>query len=494
MKMARGAPDVSGSAPSFALTGRWGTSSENNARAGRAERDELRARQFPWPPLRLARVCSEHESVCVVVPVALRHLSIDEGSESKMNSRCIGLDVHRDFCEVAIWEQGKLRSAGRIDTRPEALAAFAATLGPDDEVALEATSGARRVAEILRPQVGRVVIANTHRLAAISESKKKTDRNDARTLAQLLAAGVLEGSWLPDEQTSALRRRVSRRHNVVVARTRAKNEAMAVLHRNLAERPPMSDPFGVAGRRWLGSLDLPDDEVETLSAALRQIDFLGEEIATLERALARFVAGSAEAKRLMSVPGVAMITAATFLAQVGEIDRFSSPKQLVGYLGLDPRVRQSGNGAAFTGRISKEGSVLVRHVMVESAHSAIRTPGPLRAFHERVRSRRGHAVAIVATARKMVALFWHLLTRGEDYRHAIELPTKKKLRRVELLAGAQRRRAGGPSEGLNRDQRLAIDRARAEAAEDEYRSLVAGRRHGAGRGALPAGVQPPVRT
>ncbi len=83
------------------------------------------------------------------------------------------------------------------------------------------------------------------------------------------------------------------------------------------------------------------------------------------------------------------------------VGRFASPKQLVGCLGLDPRVRQSGNGAAFTGRISKEGSVLVRHVMVESAHSAIRTPGPLRGFYERTRSRRGHGIAIVATARKM---------------------------------------------------------------------------------------------
>ena len=411
-----------------------------------------------------------------------------------MSRRCIGLDIHRDFCEVAIWEQGKVRSAGRIEARPKALAEYAATLRPTDEVALEATSGAREVAQILAPRVGRVVVANTHRLAAISESKRKTDRHDARTLAQLLAAGVLESCWLPDEKTRALRRRVSRRHNLVVARTRAKNEAMAVLHRNLSRRPPMSDPFGAKGRRWLGALELPDDEVETLSAALRQIDFLSGEVEVIERELARFTAGSAEARRLMTVPGVAMVTAVTFLAQIGEIERFASPGQLVGYLGLDPRVRQSGNGAAFTGRISKEGSVLVRHVMVESAHSAIRTPGPLRAFHERVRSRRGHAVAIVATARKMVALFWHLLTRGEDYRHAIELPTKKKLRRVELLAGAQRRRAGGPSEGLNRDQRLAIDRARAEAAEDEYRSLVAGRRHGAGRGALPAGVQPPVRT
>ncbi len=267
-----------------------------------------------------------------------------------------------------------------------------------------------------------------------------------------------------------------------------------MLHRNLSRRPPMSDPFGVAGRRWLGSLELPDDEVETLSAALRQIDFLSVEIATIERELARFVARSADARRLMSVPGVAMITAATFLAQVGEIDRFASSKQLVGYLGLDPRVRQSGTGAAFTGRISKEGSVLVRHVMVEAAHSAIRTPGPLRAFHERVRSRRGHAVAIVATARKMVALFWHLLSRGEDYRHALERPTNKKLRKVELLAGAPRRRGGGPSQNPNRDQRLAIDRARAQRAEEDYLSLVAERRLGASKENMPAGVQPPVRT
>ena len=392
-----------------------------------------------------------------------------------MSRRCIGLDVHRDFCEVAIWEVGRVRSAGRVRSRPEALEEFAANLGAGDEIVLEATSGAREVARILTPHVNRVVIANTHRLAAISESKKKTDRNDARTLAQLLAAGVLEGSWLPGEQTRALRRRVSRRHNLVVARTRAKNEVTAVLHRNLSERPPMSDLFGVAGRKWLGALDLPDDEIETTSAALRQIDFLGDEIGGLERELARFAASSAEARRLITVPGVAMVTAVTFLAQVGEIARFESPRQLVGYLGLDPRVRQSGNGAAFTGRISKEGSGLVRHVMVEAAHSAIRTPGPLRAFYERVRSRRGHAIAIVATARKMVALFWQLLTNEQDYRHSIELITRKKLRKVELLAGAPRQRSGGRCVGPNRDQRRELDRERAQAAEAEYRKLVAAR-------------------
>lgn len=416
------------------------------------------------------------------------------GGESKMSRRCIGLDIHRDFCEVAVWEQGQVRSAGRIEARPEALAEYATALRLTDEVALEATSGARQVAQILEPHVGRVVIANTHRLAAISDSKHKTDRQDARTLAQLLAAGVLESCWLPDEGTRALRRRVSRRHNLVVSRTRAKNEAMAVLHRNLSQRPPMSDPFGAKGRRWLGALELPSDEVETLSAALRQIDFLSGEVEVIERELARFAAGSAEARRLMTVPGVAMVTAVTFLAQVGEIERFASPKQLVGYLGLDPRVRQSGNGAAFTGRISKEGASLVRHVMVEAAHAGIRSPGPLRAFYERVRSRRGHAIAVVASARKMVSLFWHLLKRKEDYRHSIELVTQKKLRKVELLAGAPRRRGGGRCEGPNRDERREIDRDRARAAAEEYQRFVAERQQGTGTGNGGAAMQAAPRT
>lgn len=393
-----------------------------------------------------------------------------------MSRRCIGMDVHRDFCEVAIWEDGQVRSAGRVRSRPEALAEFGAGLQPSDEIALEATTGAGRVAEILRPHVGRVVVANTHRLAAISQSKKKTDRSDARMLAQLLAAGMIEGSWLPGDQIRALRRRVNRRYALVTARTRAKNEVRALLGRNLGERPPMSDPFTEKGRRWLGALDLPDDEVETLAAALRQIDFFGVEIGSIERELAKFGSGSAEVRRLMTVSGVAMVTAVTFIAQIGAIDRFASPRQLVGYLGLDPRVRQSGNGPASTGRISKEGSTLVRHVMVEAATAAVRTPGPLRAFYERVRSRRGHQVAVVATARKMVTIFWHLLRREEDYRHQIELPTKKKLRKMELTAGAKPRRGGsGPHDGPNREQQREIDLDRVRKAETAYRRLVAGR-------------------
>jgi len=114
-----------------------------------------------------------------------------------------------------------------------------------------------------------------------------------------------------------------------------------------------------------------------------------------------------------------MITAAVFLAQTGtargDINRFTSPQRLVGYIGLDPRVRQSGNGPGHTGRISKEGAAAVRHVLVEAALTAVRSPGPLRAFYQRIRARRGRPIAIVATARKLAKLFWHLLIREQNY-------------------------------------------------------------------------------
>lgn len=165
---------------------------------------------------------------------------------------------------------------------------------------------------------------------------------------------MLEGSGQPDEHTRALRRRVARRARLVTHRMRSKNEVLVVLHRNLKQRPPMTDPFGVAGRRWLDDQALPADERDTINAALRQIDFLSEEIATIERDLAAFVLASEHARRLVTVPGVGVITAAAFMAHADDIARFEAPGWLVGYLGLDPRVRQSGGGPGHTGRISKE--------------------------------------------------------------------------------------------------------------------------------------------
>jgi transposase len=385
--------------------------------------------------------------------------------------RSIALDVHRDFCEVAIKDEEGVRRAGRVKTSREELEPFARSLGAEDQVALEASGPALEIKRIIEPHVGRVVIANTRKLRAIAEAKVKTDRVDARTLCELLDAGFLPEVWSPGEETRALRRRLQRRAALVRQRTRAKNELHAVLARNLKGRPPMSDVFGKRGRAWLQALSLPADERETVAGCLRQVDFLDREIDELERALAGIALGSAEIKRLMSVPGMNLVSAATVVAAVGDIGRFETPRKLVSYVGLDPRVRQSGEAPARHGHISKQGSPAARHMLCEAAWIVVRTPGPLRAFYERLRARRGAQIALVATARKLCVLCWQLLTREEDYAFGRPSLTRHKLRRLELITGdpSHRGRRSG-SAASKREQ--AHERELSEQFEAAYRRLV----------------------
>jgi transposase len=195
-------------------------------------------------------------------------------TKEEQTMRWIGLDCHLEFIEVAILDPaGALVSAGRIESSEEAIGLFAEGLAADDRVALDSSANAAAIAALIRPHVGQVVIANSRRLAQISQARAKTDRLDSRTLAKLLRAGALEEVWMPDERTRARRRLCSRRAALVRARTRAKNEAHAVLARNLKGRPSVTDLFGRAGRRWLAALELPADERLTLDACLRQGTF-----------------------------------------------------------------------------------------------------------------------------------------------------------------------------------------------------------------------------
>src|SRR5512132_680423 len=403
--------------------------------------------------------------------------------------RCFGLDVHRDFCEVAVADEDGVRSAGRIATRMPTLELFSQSLLPSDVVALEATTGADRIVSLLQRHGIRVVVANTRKLRSITEAKAKTDRLDARTLARLLASGLLEEVWTPDERTRTLRRLTNRRERLVRARTRAKNEAHGVLARTLCERPPVTDDFGKAGRRWLATLELPPDERLTLEGCLRQVDLLDAEVAALDREIASHALAWPEVLRLMSVPGVNVQTAATFMASVGDIGRFSSPRKLVSYLGLDPRVRQSGNGPARPGHISKAAASETRHLLGEVAWKVMLTPGPLHAFFERVRARRGPQIAATATARKLVVLFWHLLTREEDYAFARPAMTRNKVRALELLAGAPPQKGRKGIAGNKSKALYEAERELSRQAEAAYRRLVSDWRSSgprrAGAGATP---------
>src|ERR687897_899181 len=369
--------------------------------------DALRAR---IRRCRLARLCSP-----------------SDGSSRRRSGmrRCIGLDVHREFAQVAIWEAGLVRQAGRIELTPEGLRAFADSLCVSDEVALEATGNTHAIARLLEGHVGRVVVSNPQKTRAIAEAKVKTDKVDAAVLAGLLAADYLPAVWLPDEATFALRRQVTRRAHIVRQRTRLKNQIQSILHRNLVPRCPAADLFGNKGR-------------------------------------------------LLTIPGVDATVALAIVAAVGDFGRFSSPQRLVSYLGLNPRVRQSGGQPAQHGRITKQGRAHARGMLVEAAWAAAKTPGPLRAFYERVRARRGMQVAVVATARKLATLCWHLVVKGEDYAFARPSLTDKKLRALQLRAGMPPRRGQkGTAAAYSLKEIRRRERALTEQAEVAYRQLVA---------------------
>ncbi len=388
--------------------------------------------------------------------------------------RCIGLDVHREFAEVAIWQDGAVRHAGQVKTTPESLRIFAESLAPTDEVALEATGNAFPIATLLGQHVRRVVVTNPAKTRVIAEAKVKTDKIDARVLAELLAANYLPSVWLPDDETHALRRQVSRRAHIVRQRTRLKNQVQSILHRNLVPRCPAADLFGAKGRRWLAEQQLPDDERAAVQALLRQLDFHGEELRLIDVELGHAALARADVRRLMTIPGVDATVALAIVAAIGDFGRFSSPERLVSYLGLNPRVRQSGGQPASHGRITKQGRAHARGMLVEAAWVAAKVPGPLRAFFERVKARRGMQIAVVATARKLTVLSWHLIVRDADYAFARPSLTAKKLRALELRAGMPPRRGQkGVAAAYSLKEVRRREREIIEQAERAYQKMVA---------------------
>jgi transposase len=388
--------------------------------------------------------------------------------------RVVGMDIHRTFAEVVFWEDGRLRCHGRVDMTRSGLEGFARSLTKDDEVVVEATGNAMAVVRVLSPYVARVIIANPLQVRAIAHAHVKTDKIDAGVLASLRAAGFLPGVWVPDAETERRRRLVARRNQVVRHRTRLKNEIHAILAAHLVPPCPHADLLNGPGRAWRAKQALPNDERAAIDRHRRELDRLGEDLAGLDRDIGVAIVDDPDVKRLLTIAGMNVTVATGLVAAIDDISRFSSPQKLVSYFGLNPRVRQSGLGLAQHGRISKIGRAHARALLVEAAWAAAKAPGPLHAFFLRIRARRGHQVAAVATARKVAVLVWHLLAKKADYLWARPALVAHKLRALELQAGRPMKKGNqrGPAYAYNvkalRSQEMAI----AEQVERVYEQYV----------------------
>ena len=244
----------------------------------------------------------------------------------------------------------------------------------------------------------------------------KNDRLDATLLAQLRRAGMIAQSYVPSEELRERRALVRGRKRLVEKRTDFKNEVHSLLDRHGVSYD--WDPFSVEGREILAGEDLSLGVVgeQLLGSFLSLIDELSAQIEALEEVIEETAASLEATQLLMTIPGVSFYSSLLITAELGEIERFDEADQAISYAGLDPVVRESGNSRT-EGGISKQGSGDLRWILVQCANTAVhRCNDPyLGRFYARLKRRKNHQIAIVATARKLLVSIFYILQRKEVY-------------------------------------------------------------------------------
>jgi transposase len=327
-----------------------------------------------------------------------------------MNS--VGIDLHRNRSHVAVIdEHGELTLSRRIVNDRDAFLELLASLDGKTRIAVEATYGWEWLAELLEDAGFEMHLAHPLRTKAIAAARVKTDAVDARTLAHLLRADLLPEAYIAPRELRDLRELLRHRAALVGMRTAVKNRVHAILARHGVTRQH-ADLFGKAGREFLAELALREPQRRRLDSLLSLIDDFDREIATTTSEIDQRAKQDNRVPLLCQIRGVGRYTAMLIIAEVGEINRFPTARHLCAWAGLTPTVRSS-DGKARLGRISRQGSPLLRWALVEAAQKSTTGSSILRNQFERIAKRRGRNVAKVAVARQILTLCFYGLRDGE---------------------------------------------------------------------------------
>jgi transposase len=331
----------------------------------------------------------------------------------------VGLDLSRKRLDwQALRPDGERAAIGSVPPDRGGLSTLARRLGDAGEVTavIESMSGARFVHDELELRGWDVRIADALKARGIAPLACKTDTIDTWVLAELARLELVPEIWLPDPEVRAERERARFRLHLVKHRSALKNRIHAILFQH-GLPGSASDLFGRAGRGRLERLRLPEPWAQTLAASLALIDSLDEQIADCEAELRRLRAEHPYMPLLVTCPGIGWVLAFTIGSEIGDIGRFATPRKLVGYTGLCPRVEQSGERDR-RGPLRKNGPNHLRWAFVEAAHSAARHPAyrPVRdRFRARHGRKRGTKLAAIEIGRRLAEASWYMLTRNEPF-------------------------------------------------------------------------------
>jgi transposase len=335
----------------------------------------------------------------------------------------IGLDLSRKRLDVHVLsEEGETVEITQAQPDADGLRGLVQRMGRHGEpitAAIESMNGARFVHDQLEFGGWTVDLADAKRVKGLAPLACKTDKIDAWVLAELCRRDLVPVIWLPSPEVRGARERARWRLHLVRHRVALKNRIHATLIA-FGHPCPVSDLFGVEGRRRLDALALPEPWAGGVRAALRLIDELGRDIDACEAELRRIGTDHAYVPLLKTVPGIGDILAYTIAAELGDITRFAGPKKLCGYTGLCPRVYQSGD-KDYRGPLSKKGPVYLRWALIEAAVHASRHPryhDHYQATKKRLGKQRGSKVARVELARTLSEAIWHMLTKHQAFRPA----------------------------------------------------------------------------
>jgi transposase len=329
------------------------------------------------------------------------------------------LDLSRRRVDVcAISELGELLGRFRSPIDRDGLRGLARRMEPYGSVraVIESMNGARYVHDEMTNHGWRVLVADAQKVKGLAPLACKTDKVDARVLAELSWRDLVPAIWLPTPEIRGERETARYRLHLVKHRSTLKNRIHGTLIAH-GHQVSVSDVFGAEGRRLLAGLELPEPWAGTTAATLELIDDLDRRIGGIEKELRRVGADHRYVPLLMTAPGIGWVLAYTIASEIGEIERFPTARRFVSYTGLCPRVHQSGE-LDLRGRLSKHGPRYLRWALIDAAAVACRHPLYAERYQQlkrRVGRQRGSKVAQIDLARRLAEAIWHMLTHNQPF-------------------------------------------------------------------------------
>lgn len=322
-----------------------------------------------------------------------------------------GIDYAKRFSYITVGDQdGKVLLQQQVFNNLQELEKF---FGQFQKltIAIEACRGHEWLVDWLRERKHTVHVGNVYAIKQIAQTRCKTDKIDSRILMELLSKDFLPTTYQPTVKERNYREIVRWRAQLVRSQTKYKLRVHALLDK---ENKGISYPFSSAGRIALEQVTLSGQKQKILTESLEVIDFLEKQIHEQELKIRKLAKSNPDVYRIKGIPGFDVLTAMVFVAEVGDVTRFRNAEQLAAFTGLVPRVYASG-GKYNTGRITKTGPRLLRWMLVQSAWAAIRCCPVLRSKYTSIMKRRGKKVAIIAIARMLAEIAYHVWTEKTPF-------------------------------------------------------------------------------